>query len=66
MNNAITATQLSKYESHAIEAINHIPSLGKIGAHEQENLRNRQIECRNFAYKYGVDMYEENNWTWPY
>ena len=52
--------------SLAIDAINRIPSLQKIGAHVQEKLRNRQIECRNYAYEYGVDLPEEDDWVWPY
>ena len=52
--------------SLAIDAINRIPSLQKIGAHVQEKLRNRQIECRNYAYEYGVDLPEEDEWVWPY
>jgi len=27
-------------------------------------LRNRQIECRQYAYAYGVDLPEEDNWIW--
>ncbi len=52
--------------SLAIEAIYRIPKLRTIGAHVQEKLRNRQIECRNYAYEYGVDLPEENDWVWPY
>ena len=52
--------------SLAIDAINRIPSLQKIGAHVQEKLRNRQIECCNYAYEYGVDLPEEDEWVWPY
>jgi xylulose-5-phosphate/fructose-6-phosphate phosphoketolase len=52
--------------SLAIDAINRIPSLQKIGAHVQEKLRNRQIECCNYAYEYGVDLPEEDTWVWPY
>ncbi|MDO9203875.1 MAG: phosphoketolase family protein, partial [Methylotenera sp.] len=51
--------------SLAIDAINRIPSLQIIGAHVQEKLRNRQIECRQYAYEYGVDLPEEDSWTWP-
>ncbi|MEO8418647.1 MAG: phosphoketolase family protein [Methylophilaceae bacterium] len=50
----------------AIDAINRIPTLRTIGAHVQEKLRNRQIECCNYAYEYGVDLPEEDSWTWPY
>ncbi|MGV3581776.1 MAG: phosphoketolase family protein [Methylophilus sp.] len=51
--------------SLAIDAINRIPSLQTIGAHVQEKLRNRQIECRQYAYEHGVDLPEEDNWVWP-
>ncbi len=52
--------------SIAIDAINRVPSLSKIGAHAQEQLKNRQIECRTYAYEYGVDLPEEDAWTWPH
>ena len=51
--------------SLAIDAINRIPNLSKIGAHAQEQLRNRQIECCNYAYEHGVDLPEEDAWVWP-
>lgn len=51
--------------SLAIDAINRIPSLQSIGAHVQEKLRNRQIECCQYAYEYGVDLPKEDDWTWP-
>jgi xylulose-5-phosphate/fructose-6-phosphate phosphoketolase len=52
--------------SLAIEAISRIPSLQTIGAHVQEKLRNRRMECCQYAYEYGVDLPEENGWIWPY
>lgn len=52
--------------SLAIDAINRIPSLLVSGAHVKEKLRDRQIECRNYAYEHGVDLPEEDNWQWPY
>jgi xylulose-5-phosphate/fructose-6-phosphate phosphoketolase len=52
--------------SLAIDAINRIPSLQNIGAHVQEKLRNRQLECCQYAYEYGVDLPEEDDWVWPY
>jgi xylulose-5-phosphate/fructose-6-phosphate phosphoketolase len=51
--------------SLAIDAIQRIPRLQTMGAHVQEQLRNRQIECRQYAYAYGVDLPEEDHWTWP-
>ncbi len=50
--------------SLAIDAINRIPALQTIGAHVQEQLRNRQIECCRYAHEYGVDLPEEDNWSW--
>jgi xylulose-5-phosphate/fructose-6-phosphate phosphoketolase len=51
--------------SLAIDAINRIPSLQSIGAHVQEKLRNRQMECCQYACEYGVDLPEEDDWVWP-
>ncbi len=51
--------------SLAIDAINRIPSLQTIGAHVQEKLRNRQMECCQYAYEYGVDLPQEDDWVWP-
>lgn len=51
--------------SLAIDAIYRIPSLQTIGAHVQEKLRNRQMECCQYAYEYGVDLPEEDDWVWP-
>ena len=52
--------------SLAIDAIDRVPSLRVIGAHVKERLRDRQLECRNYAYEHGVDLPEEDSWTWPY
>ncbi len=51
--------------SLAIDAINRIPSLQTIGAHVQEKLRNRQMECCQYAYEFGVDLPDEDDWVWP-
>ena len=52
--------------SLAIDVINRVPSLLVAGAHVKERLRDRQIECRNYAYEHGVDLPEEDQWSWPY
>jgi xylulose-5-phosphate/fructose-6-phosphate phosphoketolase len=52
--------------SLAIDAIDRIPALKVAGAHVKERLRDRQIECRNYAYEHGVDLPEVDHWTWPY
>jgi xylulose-5-phosphate/fructose-6-phosphate phosphoketolase len=51
--------------SLAIDAIDRIPALKVAGAHVKERLRDRQIECRNYAYEHGVDLPEVDHWTWP-
>ncbi|MDP1925677.1 MAG: phosphoketolase family protein [Thiobacillus sp.] len=52
--------------SLAIDVIDRIPALRVAGAHVKEKLRDRQIECRNYAYEHGVDLPEADAWVWPY
>jgi xylulose-5-phosphate/fructose-6-phosphate phosphoketolase len=52
--------------SLAIDAIDRIPSLQIAGAHVKEKLRDHQITCRNYAYEYGIDRPEDDQWHWPY
>ncbi len=52
--------------SLAIDAINRVEFLQHQGAEIQQTLRNRQIECQHYAYEHGVDLPEEECWTWPY
>jgi xylulose-5-phosphate/fructose-6-phosphate phosphoketolase len=52
--------------SLAIDVINRVPGLKVAGAHVKEKLRDRQIDCRNHAHRYGVDAPEHREWTWPF
>jgi len=52
--------------SLAIDVIDRLPKLQVAGAHVKEKLRDRQIDCRNYAHKYGVDDPQEAEWQWPY
>jgi xylulose-5-phosphate/fructose-6-phosphate phosphoketolase len=52
--------------SLAIDAIDRVPKLRKIGAHAKEKFRNLQIECVNYAHENGIDKPEVASWTWPY
>ena len=52
--------------SLAIDVIDRLPRLQVAGAHVKEKLRDRQIDCRNYAHKYGVDDPQEAEWQWPY
>jgi xylulose-5-phosphate/fructose-6-phosphate phosphoketolase len=50
--------------SLAIDAIDRIPSLHIAGAHVKERLRDKQLECRQYAYEHGVDLPEAAGWKW--
>ncbi len=52
--------------SLAIDAIDRIPRLQRIGAHAKEEFRDRQIACRRHAYEHGIDSPEISGWKWPY
>ena len=52
--------------SLAIDAIDRIPKLQRIGAHAKEEFRDCQIACRRYAYEYGIDNPEISGWKWPY
>ena len=52
--------------SLAMDAIDRVPRLQRIGGHAKERFLNQQIECRNYAHQYGVDKPEAAGWTWPY
>jgi xylulose-5-phosphate/fructose-6-phosphate phosphoketolase len=51
--------------SLAIDVIDRVPRLQKIGGHAKEKFRNRQIACRAHAYKCGIDSPEITGWRWP-
>jgi xylulose-5-phosphate/fructose-6-phosphate phosphoketolase len=52
--------------SLAMDVIDRVPRLQKIGGHAKERFLNQQIECRNYAHQYGIDQPEAAGWTWPY
>jgi xylulose-5-phosphate/fructose-6-phosphate phosphoketolase len=55
--------EIDRY-SLAIDAIDRVPKLQKIGAHAKERFRNLQIHCRNYAYRHGIDDPEIAGWKW--
>ena len=57
--------EIDRY-SLAIDAIDRVPKLQRIGAHAKERFRNLQIHCRNHAYQHGVDDPEIAGWKWPF
>jgi len=50
--------------SLAIDAIDRVPKLQKIGCHAKEKFRNEQIACRAYAYEHGIDRPEISGWRW--
>jgi xylulose-5-phosphate/fructose-6-phosphate phosphoketolase len=52
--------------SLVIDAIDRTPKLRVIGATAKDKCRDLQTECRNYAYKHGIDKPEIVNWRWPY
>jgi xylulose-5-phosphate/fructose-6-phosphate phosphoketolase len=52
--------------SLAIDAIDRVPKLQKIGAHAKEKYRDMQTECREYAHQHGVDKPEAAGWEWPF
>ncbi len=51
--------------SLAIDAIDRVPKLQRVGAHAKEKFRNRQIACRQHAYEHGIDAPDITGWRWP-
>jgi xylulose-5-phosphate/fructose-6-phosphate phosphoketolase len=52
--------------SLAMDVIDRVPRLQRIGGHAKEHFLNQQIECKNYAHQYGVDQPEAASWTWPF
>jgi xylulose-5-phosphate/fructose-6-phosphate phosphoketolase len=52
--------------SLAMDVVNRVPRLQKIGGHAKENFLNQQIACRSYAHQYGIDKPDVADWTWPY
>jgi xylulose-5-phosphate/fructose-6-phosphate phosphoketolase len=52
--------------SLAMDVVDRVPKLQRIGGHAKERFLNQQIECRTYAHEYGIDKPEATDWTWPY
>jgi xylulose-5-phosphate/fructose-6-phosphate phosphoketolase len=52
--------------SLAMDVVNRVPRLQRIGGHAKERFLNQQIECLDYAHQYGIDKPEAADWTWPY
>ncbi len=51
--------------SLAIDVIDRLPQLQVAGAHVKDTLRDRQIDCRLYAHRHGIDSPEITGWRWP-
>jgi len=49
----------------AIDVIKYVPSLQRIGGSALAKFLNQQIDCRNYAYKNGIDRPDIAGWKWP-
>jgi len=52
--------------SLAMDVVDRVPRLQKIGGHAKERFLNQQIKCRNYAHEFGVDDRDAADWTWPH
>ncbi|MBE7385986.1 MAG: phosphoketolase family protein [Leptolyngbya sp. SIO1E4] len=49
-----------------IDVIDRVPKLESAAAHAKERMKNKIIECLNYAFEHGKDMDEIVHWQWPY
>ncbi|HTW30286.1 MAG TPA: phosphoketolase family protein [Candidatus Sulfotelmatobacter sp.] len=52
--------------SLAMDVVDRVPKLQKIGGHAKERFLNQQIACRIYAHQHGIDLPEATDWVWPY
>ena len=52
--------------SLAIDAIDRVPKLQRIGAHDKESFHDSQIACRGYASEHGINSPEISGWKWPF
>ena len=50
--------------SLVIDVINRVPDLLVPGAHVKELMRDKQVDCRAYAYEHGIDDPQYSDWKW--
>ncbi|HEV2493426.1 MAG TPA: phosphoketolase family protein [Terriglobia bacterium] len=50
----------------ASDVVDRVPRLARAGAHFKQFLRDKLIAHKQYIARYGDDMPEIRNWTWPY
>jgi xylulose-5-phosphate/fructose-6-phosphate phosphoketolase len=48
------------------DVIDRVPKLGPMAAYARQAIRERLIDHQQYIAKYGVDLPEVRDWTWPY
>jgi xylulose-5-phosphate/fructose-6-phosphate phosphoketolase len=52
--------------SLAMDVVDRVPKLQRVGGQAKDRFLNQQIECLNYAHQYGIDKPEAAEWSWPY
>jgi xylulose-5-phosphate/fructose-6-phosphate phosphoketolase len=52
--------------SLAMDVIDRVPRLQRIGGHAKERFLNKQIQCQNYAREFGIDEPNAAEWVWPF
>ncbi|WP_432723324.1 phosphoketolase family protein [Jeongeupia wiesaeckerbachi] len=61
----VVVNQLDRYNL-AIDVIDRVPKLSKIGAHVRQKFADKLVEHAQYIAEHGDDMPEVKNWVWPY
>ena len=61
----VVVNQLDRFNL-AIDVIDRVPKLQKIGAHVRQKLVDKLVEHEQYISQVGDDMPEVKNWKWPY
>ncbi|SMC29738.1 xylulose-5-phosphate/fructose-6-phosphate phosphoketolase [Andreprevotia lacus DSM 23236] len=61
----VVMNQVDRYNL-AIDVIDRVPRLQKIGAHVRQKFCDKLIEHKHYINEVGDDLPEVKNWVWPY
>ncbi|KAF0811486.1 Xylulose-5-phosphate phosphoketolase [Andreprevotia sp. IGB-42] len=61
----VVMNQVDRYNL-AIDVIDRVPKLQKIGAHVRQKFLDKLIEHKHYINEFGDDMPEVKNWAWPF
>ncbi len=52
--------------SLAMDVIDRVPRLQRIGGHAKDRFLDEQIRCKNYAHEHGIDEPKAAGWRWPF